>query len=93
MNRVPVPPWRGLLQRKTEEHFRRFHADAGNFTRRGFLSAAAGVAGLAAASEFALCPVALADPKTVEPNPIPGGVPHSASMFTTIRCPMTRHYP
>ena len=73
MNKAPVPPWRGLLQRKTEEHFRRFHADAGNFTRRGFLSAAAGVAGFAAASEFAICPLALADPKTAEPNPIPGG--------------------
>ena len=73
MNKTPVPPWRGLLQRKTEEHFRRFHADAGNFTRRGFLSTAAGVAGFAAASEFAICPVALADPKTAEPKPIPGG--------------------
>jgi hypothetical protein len=73
MNRVPVPPWRGLLQRKTEEHFCRFHGDRRNFTRRGFLTAAAGVAGLAAASELALAPFAMADSKTAEPRPIPGG--------------------
>ena len=73
MNRVPVPPWRGLLQRKTEEHFRRFHTDSKDFTRRRFLGAAAGAAGLAAASEFGLAPLALADKKTAEPKPIPGG--------------------
>jgi hypothetical protein len=73
MNRVPIPPWKGLLQRKTEEHFRRFHCDARNLTRRGFLSTAAGAAGLAVASEFALAPVAIAAEKTAEPKPIPGG--------------------
>jgi hypothetical protein len=73
MNRVPVPPWKGLLRRKTEEHFRRFHFDARNVTRRGFLSTAAGAAGLAFAPEFALAPVAIAAEKTAEPKPIPGG--------------------
>ena len=73
MNRVPVPPWKGLLRRKTDEHFRRFHSDARNFTRRGFLSTAAGAAGLAVATEFALRPLALAAAKTAEPKPIPGG--------------------
>jgi hypothetical protein len=75
MNRVSVPPWKGLLQRKTDEHFRRFHSDARNVTRRGFFSTAAGAAGLAVASEFALAPWAMADEgqKTAEPKPIPGG--------------------
>jgi hypothetical protein len=72
MNRVPVPPWKGLLQRKTDEHFRRFHSDARGVTRRGFLSTAAGAAGLAVASEFALAPWAMAD-EDPEPKPIPGG--------------------
>jgi hypothetical protein len=72
MNRVLVPPWKGLLQRKTDEHFRRFHSDARNVTRRGFLSTATGLAGLAA-SEFALAPLATAAEKTGEPQPIPGG--------------------
>ena len=61
MNRVPVPPWKGLLQKRTDEHFRRFHSDARNVTRRGLLSTAAGAAGLAVASEFALAPWAIAD--------------------------------
>src|ERR1700739_4433043 len=69
--KVPVPPWKGLLQRKTDEHFRRFHSDARNVTRRGFLSEAA--AGLAIASEFALAPLATAAEKSGEPKPIPGG--------------------
>ena len=73
MNRVPIPPWKGLLRRKTDEHFRRFHSDARNFTRRGFLSTAAGAAGLAVASEFSFVPFATAAPKTAEPKPIPGG--------------------
>jgi hypothetical protein len=73
MNRVPIPPWKGLLQRKTDEHFRRFHSDGRNFTRRGFLSTAAAAAGLAATSEFALPLLAVADHKTAEPKPIPGG--------------------
>jgi hypothetical protein len=73
MNRVLVPPWKGLLQRKTDEHFRRFHSDARNVTRRGFLSTATAAAGLAVASEFALAPLATAAEKTGEPKPIPGG--------------------
>jgi hypothetical protein len=75
MNRVPAAPWKGLLQRKTDEHFRRFHPDARSVTRRGFFSTAAGAAGLAVASEFALAPWAMADEdeKTAEPKPIPGG--------------------
>ena len=74
MNRVLVPPWKGLLQRKTDEHFRRFHSDASHVTRRGFLSTATAAAGLAVASEFALAPLAMAADKTAEPTPIPGGV-------------------
>lgn len=75
MNRVPAVPWKGLLQRKTDEHFRRFHSGAGGVTRRGFFGTAAGAAGLAVASEFALAPWAMADEdkKTREPKPIPGG--------------------
>jgi len=74
MNRVPVPPWKGLLQRKTDEHFRRFHADARNVTRRGFLSTAAGAAGLAVASDLGLAPPpAMAADNAGEPKPIPGG--------------------
>ena len=73
MNRVLVPPWKGLLQRKTDEHFRRFHSDARNVTRRGFLSTATAAAGLAVASEFALTPLAMAADKSAEPTPIPGG--------------------
>jgi len=71
MNKVFVPPWNRLLQRKTDEHFRRFHS--GNLTRRGFLTTAAGAAGLAVTSEFALPPLAMAAAKTSEPKPIPGG--------------------
>ena len=73
MNRVLVPPWKGLLQRKTDEHFRRFHSDAGNVTRRGFLSTATAASALAVASEFALTPLAIAADKTAEPTPILGG--------------------
>jgi hypothetical protein len=73
MNRVLVPPWKGLLQRKTDEHFRRFHSDARNITRRGFLSTATAAASLAVASDFALAPLAMASDKTAEPTPIPGG--------------------
>ena len=72
MNRIPVPPWRGLLQRKTDEHFRRFHSDATNLTRRGFLSTAAGAAGLAVASGLAFDAVAIAA-TNAGPKPIPGG--------------------
>jgi hypothetical protein len=72
MNRVPAP-WKTLLQRKTDEHFRRFHSEAARFTRRGFLGAAAGAAGLAVASEFVADPFALAANRTAEPKPIPGG--------------------
>ena len=70
---VPVPPWKTLLERKTAEHYRRFHPQL--FTRRGFIGAAAGAAGLAAASSFTVVPLARADNRkaTAEPNPIPGG--------------------
>ena len=71
--KVPVPPWKGLLQRKTDEHFRRFHSDARSVTRRGFLTTATAAAGLAVASDFALAPRARAADKTGEPKPIPGG--------------------
>lgn len=73
MDRIPVPPWKGLLERKTAEHYRRFHPEI--LTRRGFIGAAAGAAGLAAASRFTVVPLALAGNKntTAEPNPIPGG--------------------
>jgi hypothetical protein len=95
MNRVPVPPWKGLLQRKTDEHFRRFHSDARNVTRRGFLSTAAGAAGLAVASEFALAPLATAAEKTTEPKPIPGGgmlagVPIHHNPLPTTAIPLTQ---
>lgn len=73
MDRIPVSPWKGLLQRKTDEHFRRFHSAARNFTRRGFLSTAAGAAGLAVASEFTFAPFVIAAPKSSDPKPIPGG--------------------
>jgi hypothetical protein len=73
MGIIPVPPWKRLLERRTAEHYRRFHPET--FTRRGFLGAAAGAAGLAAASQFSLVPLAVVDDKkpTAEPNPIPGG--------------------
>lgn len=73
MNKLPVPPWKTLLQRKTNEHFALFHSDARNLTRRGFLNTATGVASLALAPEFALAPLAMAADKTAEPTPIPGG--------------------
>jgi hypothetical protein len=73
MNKVPVPPWRRLLQRKSDEHFARFHSKDKNFTRRGFLTTATAAAGLAVASDFALAPLATAAGKTAEPTPIPGG--------------------
>ena len=72
MNKVPVPPWRRLLQRKTDQHFARFHSDGKNFTRRGFLTTATAAAGLAVASDFALAPLAMAADDT-GPKPIPGG--------------------
>jgi len=73
MNKVPVSPWKTLLQRKTDEHFALFHSDGRNFTRRGFLSAATGAAGLAVASDFAFAPRSLAAGNVGEPKPIPGG--------------------
>lgn len=73
MTRVPVPPWRGLLQRKTQEHIRLFHTGATNLTRRGFLGTAALAAGVVSAPELALSPFARADAKSGEPKPIPGG--------------------
>src|SRR5499425_2997921 len=73
MNKVPVPPWKSLLQRKTNEHFARFHSNGRNFTRRGFLTTATAAAGLAVASDFALAPLGMAAEKSAEPTPIPGG--------------------
>ena len=70
MGTIAVPPWKRLLERRTAEHYRRFHPE--RFTRRRFLGAA-GAAGVAAASQFAGVPLALADVKTAEPKPIPGG--------------------
>jgi hypothetical protein len=75
MKRIMVPPWKTLLERKTAEHYSRFHSETPGLTRRGFLSTAAGAAGLAAASQFSLSPSALAEQEkaTAEPKPIPGG--------------------
>ena len=78
MNQLPVPPWKSLLERKSAEHYRRFHSQTTNFTRRGFLGSAVGAAGFLAASQFSLAPLAMAKDddnarKTAEPNPIPGG--------------------
>ncbi len=73
MNRVPAAPWKGLLQRKTDEHFRRFHPNARSVTRRGFLATATAAAGLAVASDLRLAPPAMAADNAAEPNPIPGG--------------------
>ena len=73
MNKVPDAPWRRLLQRKTDEHFARFHSGGKNFTRRGFLSTATGAAGLAVASEFVRPPLGMAEEKNAEPKPISGG--------------------
>ena len=81
MNKVPVPPWRRLLQRKTDQHFARFHSDGKNFTRRGFLTTATAAAGLAVASDFALAPLAMAADKNAEPKPIPGGAGIIAGVF------------
>ena len=73
MNKVPVPPWKTLLQRKTDDHFALFHSEGKNLTRRGFLTTATAAAGLAVTSDFALAPRARAADKTGEPKPIPGG--------------------
>ena len=74
MNRAPVPPWKRLLERKSAEHYRRFHSETPTFTRRGFLSTAVGAAGFAAASQLSLTPFAVAEKiQTAEPKPIPGG--------------------
>ena len=73
MNIAPVPPWKKLLERRSAEHYRRFHSETPTFTRRGFLSTAVGAAGLVAVSQ-SLAPFAVADKiQTAEPNPIPGG--------------------
>ena len=73
MNKVPVPPWRRFLQRKTNEHFALFHSDGKDFTRRGFLTTATAAAGLAVASDFAIAPLVMAADNAAEPKPIPGG--------------------
>src|SRR6201981_918656 len=83
MNQPSVPPWKTLLERKTAEHYRRFHSGTPTLTRRGFLSTATGATGLLAVSRFAFSPLALAE-TTAKPNPIPAGptafgfhVPHN----------------
>ena len=81
MDKVAVPPWKRLLQRKTDEHFALFHSDARQLTRRGFLTTATGAAGLALASDFASAPLAMAADKTAEPKPIPGGAGIIAGVF------------
>jgi hypothetical protein len=73
MKKVPVPAWKTLLQRKTDEHFALYHSNGKNFTRRGFLTTATAAAGLVVTSEFAHAPLAIAEDKTAEPKPIPGG--------------------
>jgi len=73
MKKVLIPPWKTLLQRKTDDHFALFHSERRNFTRRGFLTTATAAAGLAVASDFALAPLALAEDNVAEPTPIPGG--------------------
>ena len=71
MGTLAVPPWKTLLERRTADHYRRLHPE--KLTRRRFFGAA-GAAGVAAASQFAVPPLARADGrKTAEPNPIPGG--------------------
>ena len=77
MNQPPViPPWKTLLERKTAEHYRRFHSGTLNLTRRGFLSTATGATGLLAASQFAFpreSSRACVENASAGPNPIPGG--------------------
>ena len=95
MNEVPVPPWKTLLQRKTDEHFALFHSKGKNFTRRGFLTTATAAASLAVASDFALAPLAMAADKTAEPTPIPGGsilagVPIHHNPLPTTAIPLTQ---
>lgn len=81
MSKVPVPPWRGLLQKKTDEHFALFHSGGRSVTRRGFLCTATSAASLAVASPFALAPMARAGEETEEPKPIPGGAGLIAGVF------------
>ena len=75
MNKPLIPPWKTLLERKTAEHYRRFHGGTPTLTRRGFLSTATAATGLLAASQFEFSPLAVADEAkaTAQPNPIPGG--------------------
>ena len=75
MNGTSVPLWKTLLERKSAEHYRRFHTQTAAFTRRGFLSTAAvGAAGFVAASQFSRAPIAVAgNTQNAEPKPIPGG--------------------
>jgi hypothetical protein len=73
MNKAPVPPWKRLLERKSDEHFALFHSEGKNFTRRGFLTTATAATALAVASDFALAPLTMAADNVAEPKPIPGG--------------------
>jgi hypothetical protein len=89
-----VPPWKRLLQRKTDEHFALFHSQGKNFTRRGFLTSATAAAGLAVASDFALAPLSMAD-DPAEPKPIPGGsvlagVPIHHNPLPAVSTPLTQ---
>lgn len=74
MNKVSVPPWKRLLQRKSDEHFALYHSGGQSLTRRGFLSTATGAAAVAVVSDFALAPLAMAADNGADPKPIPGGV-------------------
>ena len=96
MNKVPVPPWKRLLQRKTDEHFALFHSDGKNLTRRGFLATATAAAGLAVTSDLGLAPPAMAADNAAEPKPIPGGgmlagvAIHHNPLPTTPSIPLTQ---
>jgi hypothetical protein len=95
MNKVHVPPWKSLLQRKTDEHFALFHSKGKNFTRRGFLTTATAAAGLAIASDSAFAPRARAAENDAEPKPIPGGgnvagVPVHHNPLPAVPTPLTQ---
>ena len=72
MNRVFVPPWKGLLQRKTDEHFRAFTPMPGTHASR-ILEFGCSCGRFGGHIGVALPPLAMADDKTAEPKPIPGG--------------------
>src|SRR5215469_6403941 len=93
MNKVPVPPWKRLLQRKTDEHFALFHSEGKNLTRRVFLTSATAATSLAVASDVALAPLAMAADDG--PKPIPGGsvlagVPIHHNPLPAVPTPLTQ---